>query len=262
MAKHRLVREDCRRWLWAGTLALLAVVGARQGIAADDPSDAKQSAKARFTAGQKHYNLNEYPEALREFKEGYRLFSDPVFLFNLGQCERQLGHPDEAIRFYRSYLREQPKAANRAEVQRRIEEMEVLLKTKQAEAAPPIVPAENTAPPTEAPPPLAAPAPAPEPAAPAQPTATPAPLPPPVAQPLPTTPPVNSESTTANNPRVDLTQAPGPAPEAESSPIYKRWWFWTAAAAVVVGTGIGIYAATASNGPAIPSSGLGSKKVF
>ena len=75
-----------------------------------------------------------------------------MFLFNLGQCERQLGHPDEAIRFYHSFLREQPKAPNRQDVLHKIEEMEALQKAKPAETdkvAPPpapIAPAEPAKP--------------------------------------------------------------------------------------------------------------------
>jgi hypothetical protein len=36
-----------------------------------------------------------------------------------------------------------------------------------------------------------------------------------------------------------IERGPGPTPSAEegSSPIYKRWWFWTAVGAVVVGAG-------------------------
>lgn len=35
---------------------------------AEDP---KQEAKARYTTAQSHYNLNEFQEALQDFKEAY-----------------------------------------------------------------------------------------------------------------------------------------------------------------------------------------------
>jgi len=69
---------------------------------------------------------------LQDYKEAYRLFPDPVFLFNVGQCERQLGNPEEAIRFYRSYLRNKPKAPNRQEVVRRIDEMQTAIDAKKS----------------------------------------------------------------------------------------------------------------------------------
>jgi tetratricopeptide (TPR) repeat protein len=260
---------------WIGALALLLVIGgAGRAGAAASPSDPKQEAKARFVSGQSHYNLNEFPEALRDFKEGYRLFPDPVFLYNLGQCERQLGHPDEAIRFYRSFLREQPKAPNRQDVLHKIEEMEAALKAKQPEgdkAVAPLEPAQAAKPsplPGEAKPalpplpeppktPPAAPAPAEQKAAVAPPSS---PYPP--AQTLPATPPVTPAIAETTGNKIDLSSTPEPQAEAGAPPIYKRWWFWTAAAAVAAGAGIGIYAATSGHGPAVPGSVLGSKKVF
>jgi hypothetical protein len=252
-----------------------ALASAGQARGGDPPRDPKQEAKARFVSGQSHYNLNEFTQAQQEFKEGYRLFPDPVFLFNLGQCERQLGHPEEAIRFYRSFLREQPKAPNRQEVLHKIEEMEAVLKAKQAEEdkgaapAPGLEPGKAGAPVTPVP---ALPLPAtpatvtkPVPAAPAtaagqKPAAGPAT--PPAAEPLPALPPVKPEGGEGTQAGIDLSQSPTTPSETTVSPIYKRWWFWTAAAAVAVGAGIGIYAATSSKGVDVPGSTLGSKKVF
>jgi tetratricopeptide (TPR) repeat protein len=261
MAYTAFVHEGCRRSRWLATLAVLMVLlaGAGPSWAAEPSKDPKQEAKAHFTAGQSHYNLNEFSDALREFKEGYRLYPDPVFLYNLGQCERQLNHPEEAIRFYRSFLREQPKAPNRQEVQGKIAELEAALKNKPAEpAAPapaPLEPAKPVPLPIEPPKPVGAPTsatPAPEPS-----TTTPA-----AAPTLPATPPVNAESAGGSDDRIDLTATPEPAPETTSVPVYKRWWFWTAAAAVAVGAGVGIYFATAGGGASAPSSDLGANKVF
>src|SRR5512141_1027182 len=92
----------------AFAFAFLAASFATAASAQEDSGSAKQEAKAHFMSGQRHYNLNELSEALADFKDAYRLYPDPVFLFNLGQCERQLGHHEEAIRFYRNFLREQP----------------------------------------------------------------------------------------------------------------------------------------------------------
>jgi hypothetical protein len=49
---------------------------------------------------------------------------DPAFLFNIGQCHRKMGHDKEAVSFYKSYLRNAPNAPNRADVQKRINELE------------------------------------------------------------------------------------------------------------------------------------------
>jgi tetratricopeptide (TPR) repeat protein len=139
LARHVMRSSTVRVQLgWGLTTLVLAIAGLAW---ADDP---KQEAKARYTTAQSHYNLNEFQEALQDFKEAYRLFPDPVFLFNVAQCERQLGNPDEAIKFYRSYLRNKPKAPNRQEVARRIDEMQTAIDAKNAAAEKPSV---NLAPP-------------------------------------------------------------------------------------------------------------------
>src|SRR5262249_53512921 len=46
------------------------------------------------------------------------------FLYNIAQCYRQLGDKPNAIRFYRTYLRETPNAPNREDVTRLISVLE------------------------------------------------------------------------------------------------------------------------------------------
>lgn len=255
-----------RVWTWLGWLArpfgllcLLIAIGtppvqAQEGNA----ENAKQEAKTRYTSAQSHYNLNEFKEALDDFKEAYRLYPDPVFLFNVAQCERQLGDFDEAVKFYRSYLRNKPKAPNRVEVLRRIDEMQAAADAKKSntDQAPrdSIAPAPS-AKPTEPPPVAHTPAvtPATPPISSPSPTATTAPAP----KPLPAAVPP-----AAANTRADLvTQTTTPAPE-ESPSVFSRWWFWTGVAAVVA-TGVGsAVILSRGTGSSAPGSGLGNQKVF
>jgi iron complex outermembrane receptor protein len=216
-------------------------------VAQQVPRDAKLEAKAHFVSGQSHYNLNELSEALADFKDAYRLYPDPVFLFNGGQCERQLGHFEEAIRFYRSFLREQPKAPNRQDVVHKIEEMEAAIKSRAAEPdkpSEPPVPALPEAAKVEPVAPIMQP--------PAEPSATPA---------APSTP-VAPTFDDSRSSRIDLT-TPAPEPAAAPTPaFYQHWWFWTAAGVLAVGAGIGIYAATSGKSLTSPNTDLGTKKVF
>jgi hypothetical protein len=281
------------RQVVAVALACAMMSTSRAGVA-DTSRDAKQEAKARFVSGQSHYNLNEFSEALLDFKEAYRLYPDPVFLYNLGQCERQLEHDEEAIRFYRSFLRERPKASNRQEVLHKIEELETAQKNKQAEAeAEKLAPVDATgvsaagssaietaangtsaatvqprtspsaspeSPVGSSPPPAAgveadhavAPSPiSPTSLATVPPTSAGDVAPPPAAAAVP-------------DARIDLSAqaiAPTPAPVAHPA-FYSRWWFWAATGAVLVGSAIGIYAASAGASASPPGSVLGTKKVF
>lgn len=265
LARHVMRSSTVRvRLGWALTTLVLAIAGPAW---ADDP---KQEAKARYTTAQSHYNLNEFQEALQDFKEAYRLFPDAVFLFNVAQCERQLGNLDEAIKFYRSYLRNKPKAPNRQEVARRIDEMQAALDAKKAAAEKPALnlgpPAAADEPRAPAPAALAVPLPVPN-----TPQTVTTPWPTPAVAPTPSLPvlpatiePTASADSQANGggPRTDLlTQTSSPAPAAAPA-FYQRWWFWTGAAVVVAGVGVGVYAITSRNGNGAPSARLGIQPVF
>ena len=58
-------------------------------------------------------------------------------LFNIAQCHKNSSQPEEAIRFYKNYLRNAPNAANRADVEKRIAEMERLAEERKRQAAAP-----------------------------------------------------------------------------------------------------------------------------
>jgi tetratricopeptide (TPR) repeat protein len=87
--------------------------------------------RAHFQAGTNHYNLGRFEEAIGEYRKAYELKNDPVFLFNIAQSYRQLGHADRALFFYRRYLSTAPESPHRNEVQTRIDELE-----KQQNASP------------------------------------------------------------------------------------------------------------------------------
>jgi tetratricopeptide (TPR) repeat protein len=185
------------------------------------------AAKAHFAAGLRHFNLTEYEQALGEFKEGYRSKPDPVFLYNIGQCHRKLGHIEEAITFYRSYLREAPDAKNRDEVERRIGELESLRDAQNASSTS-----------SE------------------------------MAKPRP-----SPTSQAAQERAAAEASVPGPgagigldsraeAPARSARPTYKRWWFWAATGAVVVGAAtVGIVMAR-RDPTSLPESTLGAQRAM
>jgi tetratricopeptide (TPR) repeat protein len=113
-------------------------------------ADGVAKVRALYESGMAHYNLSEFDKALVDFKEGYRLKHDPAFLFNIGQCQRQLGDPAGAALTYRAYLRESPDAPNRAEVQKLVDAMDRAVAEQRAHQPP-----MGVTPPVEAPPPTA-----------------------------------------------------------------------------------------------------------
>jgi tetratricopeptide (TPR) repeat protein len=115
-------------------LLVAAVVLVLAGPAGADNKDA---ARAAYQEATREYDLNEFDKALEAFKRAYRNYEEPAFLFNIAQCERQLGKKDEAIKFYRSYLRKMPDAPNRAEVERLIAGLEASIDHDRTTTKPP-----------------------------------------------------------------------------------------------------------------------------
>src|SRR4029079_5275034 len=90
--------------------------------AADDT--ATKTAKQHFERGQKLYALTKLREALDEYQQAFDARPLPDFLFNIGQCYRNLGDYDSAIFSYKKYLAEAPDAPNRAQVEQLIDDLQ------------------------------------------------------------------------------------------------------------------------------------------
>ncbi len=67
-----------------------------------EPDEAK--ARALFGDAQKNYDLGLFDRALEQYTEAYKLRPLPGFLFNIAQCQRQLGNFKEAAFFYGRFI--------------------------------------------------------------------------------------------------------------------------------------------------------------
>jgi tetratricopeptide (TPR) repeat protein len=65
----------------------------------------RPTARTYLEHGLQLYNDGHYDAAVRELRLGYALEPLPEFLYTLGQAKRKLGQCDEAIAYYRQYLR-------------------------------------------------------------------------------------------------------------------------------------------------------------
>jgi tetratricopeptide (TPR) repeat protein len=138
------------------TSLVLAAALAAAGPAAAQRSPRERAALSRdaYDSGKKHYNLGEFDRAIELWRQGYEYKDDPMFLYNIAQAYRQKGDHEKAIFFYRAYLREEPRARNRGDVEERIAELTRLVEAAQTpEAAPPSEPVSPPEP--EAKPPVA-----------------------------------------------------------------------------------------------------------
>jgi tetratricopeptide (TPR) repeat protein len=85
--------------------------------------------------GTTHYELGRFEEAFAEYSAAYELYPVPAFLFNLGQCQRELGNFDRALFFYEGFLRAMPDSPQADLVAELMEESRQALARQEAERA-------------------------------------------------------------------------------------------------------------------------------
>ena len=93
-----------------------------------------ERAKTLFSQGNQHFNLGEFEQALKLYTHAYRIKPLPGFLFNIAQCHRKLGHFQEAITTYQSFLVTHPDASNRSVVESLMKEAQEQLALHQKRA--------------------------------------------------------------------------------------------------------------------------------
>jgi hypothetical protein len=189
------------------TLALAVALAVLPSAARADDT---QRAKELFQQGTTLFNLGEFDKAIQAWQDGYKAKPDPGFLYNIGQAYRLKGDAAKAVFFYRGYLRNSPKAPNRAEIEAKIAALQ-----KEVSEQKPATPGTPTAPPPAPPPSAPAPV-APAPIAPAPPPAPPPAAPAPPPGPTPVAPPPVAAPPLAGP--ATGPEAPAPAPMAEAPP--------------------------------------------
>jgi tetratricopeptide (TPR) repeat protein len=105
-------------------LVVIALLLGGGAATAQNKPTGKAAARELYREGKRQYDLNEFAKALELFKRGYEVYEEPALLYNIAQCYRQLGNDEQAIAFYRSYLRQMDSVPNREEVQRVIASLE------------------------------------------------------------------------------------------------------------------------------------------
>jgi hypothetical protein len=108
----------------SGILFLAAMAVFVPPARAESDPQQKQEAKEHFEKATRLYDLGRYGDAIQEYEKAYLLVDDPNLLYNMGQAYRLSDKPEEAIRCYKNYLRKRDDAPNRADVEKRIAELE------------------------------------------------------------------------------------------------------------------------------------------
>jgi tetratricopeptide (TPR) repeat protein len=111
------------RLLFALCLAVSVAPGAFVPVAhADDP--AERASKRYYDRGRRLFDLQKFDEALEQFQKAYDAKPIPDFLFNIGQCQRNLGDYEAAVFSFKKFLKLDPEAPNRAKVEKLIDDLE------------------------------------------------------------------------------------------------------------------------------------------
>ncbi len=113
------------------TLAMLVAPLALQHASAQPNRD---QARQHYANGKHYFAKKKYRLAISEFQTANKLAPSPVLFFNIGLAYDHLGDKGAALKNYRDYLRGVPKAANRAQVQAKINRLDGELRAE-AEAA-------------------------------------------------------------------------------------------------------------------------------
>jgi hypothetical protein len=86
----------------AASLVLLSLLA--QEASPAPAVDAKAKAQALLKEGAQDYEQAAFADALAKFEQAYALFPSPRLLFNIGQANRELGRPLEAIDAFERFL--------------------------------------------------------------------------------------------------------------------------------------------------------------
>jgi tetratricopeptide (TPR) repeat protein len=134
---------------------------------AETDADKKQRAKEHYEIATRLYDVGKYGDAIKEYESAYLLTGDPALLFNIGQAYRLWERPEDALRVYKNYLRQRPDAVNRADVEKKIADLEKVIEERHRTGVPMTEPPPTVAAPpagvaTEPPPAGAAPGGSPE----------------------------------------------------------------------------------------------------
>jgi tetratricopeptide (TPR) repeat protein len=130
-------------------LASILAVALSSGAAFAQKESGKETGNAaaardKFEAGKKAYRLGDFDEAILQWKAGYTIKDDPVFLYNIAQAYREKGDFNKAIFYYESYLKEAPSSSIRGQIEQKLAELRKVVKEQQAtQTKPPTGPLED-----------------------------------------------------------------------------------------------------------------------
>lgn len=127
------------RFVWCALAGALTLASASAGAqtaakpAASQPkrdADAKARAQKHFERGVAAFKAERFKDAVDAFLDAHREYPSPALSFNAARAYDKLLDTAGALRFYREYLRQSTDASDRANVEKRVGELESKLQTE------------------------------------------------------------------------------------------------------------------------------------
>ncbi len=113
-------------------LLLLLLGGAARAHEAEE-----RRARGLYESGREDYVAQRYAPAYDKFRQAYLLSKAPELLFNMASALERLGRPRDAAEELRAYLRAQPEATTKADIEARIRGLEEAQRIIDAAPPPP-----------------------------------------------------------------------------------------------------------------------------
>jgi hypothetical protein len=101
-------------------LLVLSFAGAAKAQPVNDESEAR----LWFRRAEVHFRRREFQAAHDAYQAAHHALPLPDFLFDMGQCQRELGSLDRAVELYREFIRVSPDPAKRATAEALLHELE------------------------------------------------------------------------------------------------------------------------------------------
>jgi tetratricopeptide (TPR) repeat protein len=99
-----------------------------------------REARTHYERAVRAYNILEWATALDEFRGAYVEKTDPALLYNIAQCQRQLGQYEAAAKSYRAFLNQaHPGDDERAKVEAFVRQMDDAARLPRLPVPPPVV---------------------------------------------------------------------------------------------------------------------------
>ena len=97
-------------------------------------ADDKTKALSLFEKSDKAYKAGKFEAAVKLLEEAYKLYPEPLLLYNLGRAQEGMGDVPGAIASYKRYLADAKQITDRGAIERRLATLEAQEAKKDAEA--------------------------------------------------------------------------------------------------------------------------------